>query len=98
MYNCINNVIKGEKISKAFKDKFAVPTLAYFMIVTGESTGQLAEMMGKVSDYYTTEHRSMSSSLKAFIEPITIAVLAVVVGALILAIVLPMFDMMNQVQ
>ena len=59
MYNTINNVVKGEKISTAFKDQWAIPDVAYFMIVTGESTGQLAEMMGKVSTYYQEMHLSL---------------------------------------
>ena len=50
------------------------------MIVTGESTGDLAEMMQKVSDYYQLLHKNLINNLKAFIEPIMIAFLAVVVG------------------
>ncbi len=98
MYNTINNIVKGEKISIAFKDHWAVPDVAYFMIVTGESTGQLAEMMSKVSAYYQEMHRNIVNSLKSFIEPITICILAVVVGAIILAVIVPMFDLMHTVQ
>lgn len=98
MYNTINNIVKGEKISVAFKDHWAVPEVAYFMIVTGESTGQLAEMMAKVSTYYQEMHRNIVSNLKAFIEPIMIAFLALVVGGIIIAVIVPMFELMNQVQ
>lgn len=98
MYNTINNVVKGEKISVAFKDHWAVPDVAYYMIVTGESTGKLAEMMSKVSAYYQEMHRSLVSSLKSFIEPIMISSLALVVGAIILAVIVPMFDLMNTIQ
>jgi len=98
MYNTINNVVKGEKISLAFKDQWAIPDVAYFMIVTGESTGQLAEMMAKVSSYYQDMHRNIVNSLKSFIEPIMISFLALVVGAIILAVIVPMFDMMNTIQ
>lgn len=98
MYNTINNIVKGEKISIAFKDHWAIPDVAYFMIVTGESTGQLAEMMSKVSGYYQEMHRNIVNSLKSFIEPIMISALALVVGAIILAVIVPMFDLMNTVQ
>lgn len=98
MYNTINNILKGEKISLAFKDQWAIPDVAYFMIVTGESTGQLAEMMSKVSIYYQEMHRNIVNSLKAFIEPIMISVLALIVGAIIIAVIVPMFDIMNKVQ
>jgi len=96
MYNTINNIVKGEKISEAFKDQWAVPEVAYYMIVTGESTGQLAEMMTKVSNYYQEMHRGLVNSLKAFIEPILITFLAVVVGGIILAVIVPMFNLMGQ--
>ena len=98
MYETVNNIIKGEKISTAFKDHWAVPDVAYFMIVTGESTGQLAEMMSKVSTYYQESHRSIVNSLKSFIEPLMIAFLAIVVGGIILAVVVPMFDMMTLIK
>lgn len=96
MYNTIDNIVKGEKISTAFKDQWAIPEVAYYMIVTGESTGQLAEMMSRVSSYYQEMHRSLVSSLKAFIEPVIIVLLAVVVGGIILAVIIPMFDLMSR--
>lgn len=96
MYNTIDNIVKGEKISTAFKDQWAIPEVAYYMIVTGESTGQLAEMMTRVSSYYQEMHRSLVTSLKSFIEPVIIILLAVVVGAIILAVIIPMFDLMGQ--
>jgi len=98
MYNTINNIVKGDKISIAFKDHWAIPDVAYFMIVTGESTGQLAEMMSKVSSYYQEMHRNIVNSLKSFIEPIMISLLALIVGVIILAVIVPMFDLMNTVQ
>lgn len=67
MVNTINNIAKGDKISQAFKGKWAVPDVAYYMIVTGESTGQLAEMMTRVSDYYQEQHHNLVTNLKAFI-------------------------------
>lgn len=97
MYNTINNIVKGDKISAAFKDHWAVPDVAYYMIVTGESTGKLAEMMSKVSSYYQEMHRSLVNSLKSFIEPIMISFLALVVGGIILAVVVPMFGVMNEI-
>ena len=45
IYKTIENLGKGERVSLAFKDHWAVPDVAYYMIVTGESTGQLADMM-----------------------------------------------------
>lgn len=98
LYKTINNIVKGEKISEAFKDHWAIPDVAYYMIVTGESTGDLASMMQKVSDYYRLLHKNIINNLKAFIEPIMISFLAVVVGLIIVAVIMPMFDMYNQIQ
>lgn len=97
MFNTIDNIVKGEKISVAFKDHWAIPEVAYYMIVTGESTGKLAEMMSKVSSYYQEMHRNLVGSLKSFIEPIMISCLALIVGIIILAVVVPMFEIMGQV-
>ena len=96
LYRTINNIVKGDKISEAFKDHWAVPDVAYFMIVTGESTGELTNMMQKVSDYYQEMHRSVVGSLKAFIEPIMISGLALVVGVIIIAVVVPMFQLYEE--
>lgn len=95
MYNTINNIVKGNKISDSFKNHWAIPDVAYYMIVTGESTGELAEMMQKVSEYYQEMHRNVVNNLKSFIEPIMITTLALVVGIIILAVIIPMFGMYN---
>ena len=97
MIRTINNIIEGRKISDAFKNQWAIPEVAYYMIVTGESTGELDRMMQTVSDYYAEQHKSIVSGLKSFIEPVLIAGLAVVVGTIVLAVVIPMFSLMESV-
>ena len=94
----IENIKKGEEISLAFKDHWAFPLPAYEMIVTGEKTGKLADMMEQVSDYYSSLHRSAIMRLKSLIEPLIIALLAVMVGAIILSVIVPMFSMYESVQ
>ena len=91
--NTVNNLNSGGKISDAFKDHWAFPLVAYEMIVTGENTGQLGVMMEKVADYYEGLHRNAVTSIKSLIEPIVIIFLAGAVGLIILAIILPMFEM-----
>lgn len=95
MLNTISNIARGEKISESFKDQWAVPDIAYYMIVTGENTGQLASMMAKVSAYYQEEHKAIITSLKAMIEPILIIFLAVIVGGVLIAVIMPMFNLYN---
>lgn len=96
MVNTVSNITKGEKISESFKDQWAVPDIAYYMIVTGENTGQLADMMAKVSNYYQEQHKTIVNSLKNMIEPLLIMFLAVVVGGILIAVVIPMFNLYTQ--
>lgn len=94
----VANLARGDKISTAFKDHWAFPVPAYEMIVTGEKTGQLAEMMSKVSTYYQSLHKNTVSRIKALVEPILIIFLTFSVGAILLAVIIPMFNMYQQVQ
>ena len=97
MFETINNIARGEKISESFNDHWAIPDVAYYMIVTGESTGELATMMDKVSKYYQNLHHNTITALKSFIEPLMIAFLAVIVGGVIMAVIIPMFNMYGQI-
>ena len=94
----VANLASGDKISTAFKDQWAFPVPAYQMIVTGEKTGQLAEMMSKVSTYYQSLHKSTVSRIKALVEPFLIVFLTFVVGVILLAVIVPMFTMYQQFQ
>lgn len=94
----VDNISTGGNISTAFKDHWAFPLPAYEMIVTGEKTGQLPEMMEKVSAYYQDLHRNSVSRLKTFIEPVLIIMLTVMVGVIVLSIVVPMFNMYGAIQ
>ena len=68
------------------------------MIVTGEKTGQLPEMMNKVAAYYQDLHKNAVARIKTFIEPILIILLTVMVGVIVLSIVVPMFNMYSAIQ
>lgn len=95
IFDAVESLSKGDTISAAFKDNWAFPDIAYQMIVTGEKTGQLGNMMEKVAEYYQEEHSNSISRIKALIEPLLIIFLAVVVGGILLAVVIPMFSMYN---
>ncbi len=94
----MSNLAKGEKISEAFKDHWAFPVPAYEMLVTGEKTGELPEMMNKVSVYYQELHKEQVTRIKTFIEPILTVFLTIIVGIIILSIIIPMFGMYNTIQ
>ena len=89
----IKNLNAGGKISDAFRNNWAIPIVAYEMIVTGENTGELGTMLNKVADYYDSLHKNSVSTIKSLIEPFLIIFLAGSVGLIILAVILPMFEM-----
>ena len=97
MYETISNIARGEKISKSFYHKWCIPDVAYYMIVTGEATGELSLMMEKVANYFNDLHKSRVTNLKSFLEPVMIVVLALIVGVVILAVVIPMFSLYGQI-
>lgn len=97
MINTINYIGRGEKISSAFKNHWAIPEVAYYMMVTGESTGELAEMMEKVSEYYAEQHKMLIDSMKSLIEPILIIFLAVIVGGIIISVIIPIFSLYSEI-
>lgn len=95
--DAVVNLSNGNGVSMAFKDNWAFPPIAYEMLLTGERTGRLGVMMSKVSDYYNTEQKNLVTQLKSLIEPIMIIFLAVVVGIVLLAVIVPMFNMYEQI-
>ncbi|MDD4027470.1 MAG: type II secretion system F family protein [Bacilli bacterium] len=97
IFDTITNLAKGEAISNSFKNHWAFPVIAYEMLLTGEKTGQLGDMMMKVSDYYQEQHKVSVNQIKVFIEPVMIVFLAVVVGTILLSVILPMFSMYSTV-
>ena len=95
--NTLNTLSKGGKISESFRGQWAFPIVAYEMLVTGESTGQLGLMMDKVAVHYGNLHRNAVTQVKSLIEPLTICLLAFAVGFILLSIIIPMFDLYNAV-
>ena len=98
IFNTVTNLARGERLSAEFEGHWAFPIPAYEMIVTGERTGQLPEMMSKVSSYYQELHQNSVTRIKTFIEPILIVFLTAMVGVIVLSIVLPMFNMYQSIQ
>ena len=94
----LDNLGKGDSISSAFKGEWAIPVVAYEMIVTGETTGQLGNMMEKVASHFQMLHKNVIDQMKSLIEPILICFLAVVVGIILISIIQPMFSIYSQVK
>ena len=97
IYDAVVSLSKGESISSAFNDHWAFPDIAYQMIVTGEKTGQLGPMMEKVAEYYQEEHSNSIARIKSLVEPLMIIFLAIIVGGILLAVIIPMFNMYSNI-
>ena len=95
---CLHNLGKGDSISESFRGEWAFPVVAYEMLVTGESTGQLGAMMEKVAEHFQALHKSVIDQLKSLMEPLMICALAGIVGVILLSIVEPMFSIYGQMQ
>ena len=91
------SIAGGETISGPLKESGVFPPMVVQMINVGEQTGGLDEMLSKIADFYDDEVDTAVEALLAAMEPVMIVVLGVVVGGMIVAMYLPIFDMINAV-
>ena len=92
------SIAGGETISQPLAKSGVFPPMVTSMIAVGESTGNLDEMLQKIADFYDDEVDVAVSGLLALLEPMMIVFLGVAVGGMIMAMYLPIFDMVNAVQ
>jgi type IV pilus assembly protein PilC len=92
-----NSIAGGETISEPLKRSGVFPPMVVSMINVGEQTGGLDEMLTKIADFYDEEVDAAVEALLSAMEPIMIVFLGVVVGGMIIAMYLPIFDMINAV-
>ncbi len=88
---------RGQSITVPMKKHWAFPPMITQMISIGETTGSLEAMLTKVAEFYEKEVEASTDTLKALIEPLMIVFLASLVGTIVLAIIVPMFTMFNQI-
>ncbi|KAA9023137.1 type II secretion system F family protein [Niallia endozanthoxylica] len=88
---------RGQSLAEPMKKHWAFPPLVSQMIAIGEETGSLDSMLGKVADFYEQEVENSTDRLKSLIEPLMIVLLAGLVGTIVTAIMVPMFEIFNQV-
>jgi type IV pilus assembly protein PilC len=92
------SIAGGETIAGPLQQSGVFPPMVISMIAVGEQTGGLDEMLSKIADFYDDEVDVAVSALLSLMEPMMIVVLGVVVGGIIVAMYLPIFDMVNAVQ
>jgi type IV pilus assembly protein PilC len=92
------SIAGGDSISAPLQKSNVFPPMVISMIAVGEQTGGLDEMLSKIADFYDEEVDAAVSNLLSLLEPVMIVFLGVVVGGMVVAMYLPIFDMINAVQ
>jgi type IV pilus assembly protein PilC len=91
------SVKEGETITAPLEASGVFPPMVISMVDVGEQTGALPEMLLKIADNYDDEVDNAVAAMTSLLEPIMIVFLAVIVGSIVIAMFLPLIDLMNKV-
>lgn len=89
---------EGETIAKPLSESPVFPSMIVQMIAVGEETGALDAMLNKIADFYDEEVSATVDSLTSIIEPIMMATMGVIVGGIVIALYMPMFQIITLVK
>lgn len=92
-----NDVATGQQLQFAMRSTNLFPSMAIQMVGIGEEAGSLEEMLDKVATYYENEVDNAVDGLTSLMEPMIMAFLGIVIGGLVIAMYLPIFQMGNVV-
>jgi len=87
---------RGETVSAPLRETGVFPPMVTQMINVGETTGALDAMLSKIADFYEEEVDTAVAGLLTLLEPVMIAFLGVIVGGIVIAMYLPMFDLISK--
>ncbi len=87
------SIREGQTIAIPLQFSGVFPPMVVQMAKVGEETGQLEQMLQKVADFYDVEVETMVASLTSLLEPILIIVMGVIVGAMVISLYLPIFQL-----
>src|SRR5262249_2979826 len=90
------SIERGETVSAPLRETKVFPAMVVQMIGVGEATGALGTMLAKIADFYEEEGDTRVAGLLTLLEPIMIAFLGVVVGGIVIAMYLPIFDLISK--
>ena len=93
-----DKVMKGIPLSTAISEIEIFPKMLYSMMKIGEESGTLDEILDKTANFYDDEVEEALQRMTTMIEPLMILVMGGLVGFIVIAMMLPMFDMVNHVQ
>ena len=87
---------QGTSVAAPLRDTGVFPPMVTQMVSVGETTGALDALLSKVADFYEEEVDRAVTGLTALLEPVMIALLGVIVGGIVVAMYLPIFDLISQ--
>jgi len=90
------SIERGETISSPLKETGVFPAMVVQMIGVGEATGALDTMLAKIADFYEEEVDAAVAGLLTLLEPVMIAFLGIVVGGIVIAMYMPIFDLISK--
>jgi type IV pilus assembly protein PilC len=90
------SIERGETVSAPLRETNVFPSMVVQMINVGETTGALDAMLAKIADFYEEEVDTAVAGLLTLMEPIMIAVLGGVVGGIVIAMYMPIFDLISK--
>jgi len=90
------SIERGETISAPLRETKVFPSMVVQMINVGETTGALDAMLSKIADFYEDEVDTAVAGLLTLMEPVMIAFLGVIVGGIVIAMYLPIFDLISK--
>jgi type IV pilus assembly protein PilC len=93
-----DSVREGESLAGPLQRHAVFPPMVVQMMAVGEETGALDTMLSKVADFYDQEVQAAVDALTSLIEPVLIAVMGAAVGGMVIALYLPMFQIVNLVK
>ncbi|HEU4397104.1 MAG TPA: type II secretion system F family protein [Actinomycetota bacterium] len=93
-----DSVREGESLAMPLSKHATFPPMVVQMMAVGEETGALEVMLAKVADFYDQEVEAAVASLTSLIEPILIAVMGAAVGGMVIALYMPLFNIINLVK
>ncbi len=91
------SIAEGETITQPLKDSGVFPPMVTQMISVGEKTGGLDEMLAKIADFYDEEVDAAVAALTSIIEPVIIVFMGAVIGGILIAMYLPMFEIIGKI-
>ena len=91
------SIAEGETITQPLKESKVFPPMVIQMISVGEKTGGLDEMLSKIADFYDEEVDAAVGALTSMIEPVIIVLMGAVIGGMLIAMYLPMFEIIGKI-